>query len=348
MRFLPGRATLAVVVGAFILGGCGYSTSSPTTFPAVVRPGDRMSQGTASTKVAVDIGRPDASDEAAARTAVILYHHIYPKVSRRAHRSRFLSQYGPLEYWGGPVLSSVQSVPVFVNCANPINCFGNVEEFLTRLQHSNMIHIVDQYMEPNPITSKNRYQAGAPLSVQYSIPGPLPYQSSSGPNALAIAHRAALVEGAGFGHIYHILFPPGVHICDLPGDCEPDHYCADHGAVLFPDIGIVLVNLEASQVYVTGSGSCESRHYGSIPHTLIDATANALSHETFETITDPYAQLSYQPQYGPYAWLDATQTYEIGDLCEDDGLESPVNLNGKTYTIQAEYSNKLGACTYSP
>jgi hypothetical protein len=258
-------------------------------------------------------------------------------------RIQSYAQFGPLVYYGGPVLSSVVNVPVFVNCPNPVACYGNVPLFLTQLQHSKMIHIVDQYMEPNAITSNNRYQAGEPMSTQYPISGPLPYTSGSGQNALAIVHHAAVIGGAGFGHIYHILFPNGVEICDLPGDCEPDHYCADHGAVQFPDIGIVLTNLEAYQ-----GGNCASHHYGTIPHTLIDATANALSHEIFESITDPYAQLSFQTQYGPYAWLDSTQNFEIGDLCEDDLLESPVNLAGKTYTIQAEYSNKVGACTYSP
>lgn len=325
-RYTSAIAAIAILVSSALLAACG--SGSPQSTPPLMRPSSNA-------------GTPDAADEAAARAAIILYHHIYGQATTAHSHTLSLARFGPLVYWGGPVLSTVENDPVYVNCKNPISCFGNVELFLTRLQHSNMIHIVDQYMEPNRITSNNRYQAGEAMKITYPLPGALPYTAPSGPTALAIVHHVAVAEGAGLRHIYHILFPQGVQICAQPGFCAPQQYCADHGAVFFPDIGIVLTNLEVYQNDV-----CAARHFGSTPHTLIDATANALSHEIFETITDPYAQLSFQPQYGQYAWLDSTQSFEIGDLCQD--VVAPANLAGKTYKIQPEYSNAAAACVYSP
>jgi hypothetical protein len=76
---------------------------------------------------------------------------------------------------------------------------------------------------------------------------------------------------------------------------------------------------------------------------LIDSTDDVLSHETFETITDPDID----------AWLNdlSLDLYgaEIGDECQDfDFGYGLVSLNGKNYEIQPEYSNSQHGCAYSP
>ncbi|HET9110480.1 MAG TPA: hypothetical protein VFN78_06630, partial [Ktedonobacterales bacterium] len=69
----------------------------------------------------------------------------------------------------------------------------------------------------------------------------------------------------------------------------------------------------------------------------------SLSHEQFETVTDPETR----------GWYDGDASGgEIGDKCETnfgstrwDG--STVTLNhGHAYVLQEEYSNHMGGCAY--
>lgn len=77
---------------------------------------------------------------------------------------------------------------------------------------------------------------------------------------------------------------------------------------------------------------------------LADSTNSTLSHEVIETITDPDGD----------AWVAnhslSASGSEIGDHCEPIGntndkfLDSYLNLNGHTYELQLEYSNRFHAC----
>ena len=76
---------------------------------------------------------------------------------------------------------------------------------------------------------------------------------------------------------------------------------------------------------------------------LIDSTNNVLSHETFETITDPLPGLGYLNLTG-----GVLTGAEIGDECvlfnlsNSPGTYSPptFQINGKNYAVQPEKSNK--------
>jgi hypothetical protein len=83
---------------------------------------------------------------------------------------------------------------------------------------------------------------------------------------------------------------------------------------------------------------------------LADSTNNVLSHETFETITDPDGT----------AWWNSADNglygQEIGDECSfllftptavyfDPSIE---RLDGALYAAQPEYNNQRHACTTEP
>ena len=82
---------------------------------------------------------------------------------------------------------------------------------------------------------------------------------------------------------------------------------------------------------------------------LTDSTNNVLSHETFETITDPQGS----------AWWNSADNglygQEIGDECSFLFFTTTsvyfgpsfVRLNGNRYAIQPEYSNAQHACSTS-
>lgn len=73
---------------------------------------------------------------------------------------------------------------------------------------------------------------------------------------------------------------------------------------------------------------------------LNSATANVLSHETFETITDPI------PGTG---WVNPNGFGEIGDECAWSSLTPETFAStGSTYNIQLEYSNQVHGCSDQP
>jgi hypothetical protein len=170
---------------------------------------------------------------------------------------------------------------------------------------------------------------------------------------LTLVHVAASQLGGGYSHINHIFLPQNQDVCvsgdttatvGVPTGCySPDNqsaftWCAFHASVDFPDIGHVIFSIEPYQ----NVSLCVVAPQPSPNGALVDSTANSLSHELFEMITDPDTN----------AWLNRNSVHlfgaEIGDLCENSNFEyGVVQLNGRKYQFQAEYSNAGHVCTYS-
>lgn len=93
-----------------------------------------------------------------------------------------------------------------------------------------------------------------------------------------------------------------------------------------------------------------SRYTGPHNDNLIDGEINTVSHEQFESVTDPLPQ-----RQRTLAWFDdlLDREGEIGDKClgefgsiQSDG--SNITLaNGHTYILQAEWSNRANRCSFS-
>jgi hypothetical protein len=245
---------------------------------------------------------------------------------------------------GGPVVTSAQQNPVYFDCpAGPTSCWGNPTTFLTRLNNSAFIHLTDQYVG----TAANfRYPVGPSVKISQTL-----QTNVLGLNdILSILHAAAakLSVPSGYNNIVHLFLPQGVDTCfDLTPVCySPDNppsfaFCAYHGSVVFNDIGHILFTVEPYQ-NVPGCQVASPSPNGS----LVDSTASVLSHETFETITDPDLDAW---------WSDVSlieQGAEIGDICEPVGngagqfLDPTFIVGGKNYKIQLEYSNKFHGCTH--
>jgi hypothetical protein len=248
-----------------------------------------------------------------------------------------------LSFFGGNVVTTAESHDIYLNCAS--TCWGNPAGFLIDLGKSKFIHLVDQYVNT---TTNNRYTKGKSVSLQETL-----FTNTIGQNdLLAIVHAAAVqLAATGYDNIFHVFLPQGVDTCfDLTSVCySPDNpstffFCAYHGSVDFSDIGHVLLTVEPYQA-VAG---CEVAPPN--PNSeLADSTNSVLSHELFETITDP------DP---PTGWVANSsldeQGFEIGDLCQPIGnqnfqfLTPTFLLNGKKYELQLEYSNKFHGCANIP
>jgi hypothetical protein len=252
---------------------------------------------------------------------------------------------GDLSYQGGAFVDHVQSHALYVNCKS--SCWGNPEGFLQDLGESDFIHITDQYVGRH---DDNRYTVGGHASISFTLPK-VPLTDN---DMLAVVHAVATqTHQTGYNHIYHVFLPPGTDecfdstftVCYSPDNPNTFFFCAYHGSADFKDIGHVLYSVEPFQ----NVGGCNVAP-GSPNGQLVDSTNNVLSHELFESITDPD---------GSAWWNTASNALfgnEIGDECSfiifPPGAvyfdPSVFNIGGKRYAVQPEYNNFSHACTVQP
>lgn len=227
-----------------------------------------------------------------------------------------------LSYYGGPYLQSESAYDIYVNCGSA-SCWGAPGTFLTNLAGSTFIHLLDQY---TGTSTNNRYTFAGGLLENYNTSYTLQDQ-----DIYNMVHAAAAAYGGGgYGHIYHVFLENGVRQCSsAAGGCYLQQYCAYHGAVNFSDIGHTLYSVEPYQ-NVSGCNSPSGK--------LTDSTNSTLSHEYYETITDPDVQTNV-------AWYNSSYG-EIGDICRN--AYGYVNVGGTNFYIQSEWSNRYQACSFSP
>lgn len=258
---------------------------------------------------------------------------------------------GDLSYQGGAFVEHAQSHAVYVfnkavNCTTAA-CWGNPEGFLQDLAESDFIHVTDQYVGRH---DGNRYTVGSHASVALALPK-VPLTDS---NVLAVVHAvASQTKQTGYNHIYHVFLPPGTDecfdasftVCYSPDNPATFFFCAYHSSIDFLDIGHVLYSVEPYQ-NVRGCDVAPGSPNGQ----LADSTDSVLSHELFETITDPDGT----------AWWNRTSNAlfgsEIGDECSfiiflpgAVYFDPPAfNIGDKKYAVQSEYDNSAHACTTGP
>ena len=249
---------------------------------------------------------------------------------------------GELTFHGGAVVTSAQSHAIYMNpngACTIASCWGDPEGFLRDLGASDFIHLTDQYVNSY---ASNRYTVGRAAIINY-----IPTGSFSNSDILANVHAVAASAGqSGYGHIYHVFLPPGQDVCQSPGVCyspdvpSTDLLCGYHGSADFLDIGHVLYTVEPNQL-----GGCMVAP-GSPNGVLADSTNNSLSHELFETITDPDFD----------AWYNSTLIDLIGDEIGDECsfaipgfFDVPVfKIGNKLYAVQREYDDAGRACGTKP
>lgn len=273
--------------------------------------------------------------------------HIFPTqsgltpaaVARRP--KSFLNSPFDMIYHGGIVLGGTVSHNIYVstnyqNCGT--TCWGTPAQFLTDLGSSNFIHNVDQYIGLN---SPNRYTKGASFTSTVYLSSSIP--SSRNPvigqgDILFLVYQAAQTVGGGYGHVFHVFLHPNLDTCiDLTVRCySPDNsstfsFCAYHGFVEYGPGNHLLYTVEPYQ-NVPGCRIVGGANAAQNGDDLIDSTATALSHELFETITDP----------DPHsAWSNLNRD-EVADPCS--AVWYNTNLSGTYYAIQSEYSDVYQAC----
>ena len=327
-----------------------------------------QSQSTSSRHVTVN---PSAADYAAGAAAKNVNIHATPSNTPRGRAASGLELFGSpktansapdsggprfpadLIFNGGNVVTSMQQVAIYLNPEGKCTiaaCWGNPEGFLSDLAKSEFIHINDQYTGSS---ADNRYTvAGTDVIINYK-PTHKPLIDAQ-VRGLVHAVAAALGTPDGYSNEFHVFLPPGQDecfsdpftTCYSPDNSKTFAFCAYHSSADFTDaVGHVLYSVEPFQD-VPG---CNVRP-GTPNGQLADSTNNTLSHELFETITDPDGT----------AWWNSADVgifgEEIGDECsfvlftDSSAFFDPSNvtLNDKRYAIQPEYDNAQHACTTAP
>jgi hypothetical protein len=147
----------------------------------------------------------------------------------------------------------------------------------------------------------------------------------------------------GVGNLYHLFLNQGIDVCADPFNSfcySPDNFstfafCGYHSYVDFGDYGRTYFTVEPYQAVNGCFGPTTD---------VTSATANVLSHEVFEAITDPNLN----------AWLGTGYPInnggeEIGDQCVWVHLyPQKLSLVHPAYVTQNEYSNKYHSCVNKP
>jgi hypothetical protein len=279
---------------------------------------------------------------AVAKAAVMVGHHKLPTIPLRQQSlskiSASVSQTDnspfDLTHFGGAVVTGATSYAVYVGCPlpeTPAMCWGtgtlSPTNFLNDLNRSPFIRVVNEYIGTDAMLKFPAVQMRAKLAFATA-------NRATMQEIQQIVAGAVLASGkSGYNTIYHIFLRQGVSVCIVPGNCySPDDpaswaFCAFHGSVNLSPTQHVLVTVQPYQ----DVDGC--RLPGQTPNGRLDATASTLSHELFETITDPDFD----------GWSNALFGYEISDMCSVFGSNLLVNTHH--YFIQSEYSNTRHLCT---
>ncbi len=249
--------------------------------------------------------------------------------------------WGPIDLYnsGGGSLTTTTQWPVYLGCpASNQTCWGNPQQFITDLNASKFIHVVDQYV-------------GSTKPKRYPLAGTYIYNTSSVGTFLSESDTFAWLHAAvgsagganGPGNIYHLFINQGIDVCADPYNSQcyaPDSaynftFCGYHSYVTFNDYGTVYFTVEPYQAVDHCFGPTAD---------VTSATANVLSHEIFEAITDP----NLNTWYG-YGYPIDNYGEEIGDQCVWLHLyPQKLNFLHQAYVTQNEYSNKYHSCVDKP
>ena len=273
-----------------------------------------------------------------------------------------------LSYHGGPVLGSAVSHDLFLNCT--ISCRNAVNfnpgQFIFDLGQDQFITLLYQYLvTPGVIDTvplNGRYTKGQAADVTGTYAPPRPNSTNPYFGELAIwlqvlnaagppGHPNGNMGGGGLGHIYHVFLPKNVDTCfeNPPGQpgssCySPDNgstfvFCAYHGAFTATSGNQRQTYLYTVEPYQDVNGCRNAVHNQPLPNAAspsvdpADPGYSTLSHELFETISDPLLNAWYNNFSGGN---------EIGDICAE--FDNFVTVNGHPYVLQSEYSDVHHFC----
>ncbi|HKD80619.1 MAG TPA: choice-of-anchor D domain-containing protein [Candidatus Angelobacter sp.] len=260
-----------------------------------------------------------------------------------------------LQYFGGPVISNVQIVEVLYGNGSYLpqvagTVTPNVGTFFSDITGSSFMDMLSEY-NTTIAGGTNQVIGHGTFVGLFTI---IPSAANNGTTISDAQIQSELLAQINAGHLpspvtdaagnvntlYMIYFPPGKQIT-LGGSnsCQAGGFCAFHGTTT-NTINTRHVLYGVHPDMQAGSG-CD---VGCGNSTVFNNVTSVSSHEFSEAVTD--ADVGIATTFGPpLAWMDQ-QFGEIGDIC--NGQQGQFNVNGTTYTVQLEFSNRQNNCILPP
>jgi hypothetical protein len=130
---------------------------------------------------------------------------------------------------------------------------------------------------------------------------------------------------------YFVFTGAGIQECQKSGSCTGNNgFCAYHSSYSNGQKAIIYAYM--SDVNFNVAGCNESISSGANGQLASDQEVAAMSHEFFESVSDPYQK----------GWWNPNNGNEIGDNCNQQG--TPVYLNSGAFDVQKQWSNKTSNC----
>jgi hypothetical protein len=234
---------------------------------------------------------------------------------------------GPgLQYFGGPVIESVQIVCIFWGASwtagSDVNLATQIEGFFDFLVTSILMDMLAEYS-----TKATQIQHGSRLPsarISSSEPGTITatgrlVTDTAVQQALQGWINAGTVAATTPNTLYFVFLPPNVTSVDQALNQSCVAQCGYH---------YFTGNVYYAVVPYESCASCL------LPSGLLDTYTVVCSHEMAEAITDPTVT----------GWLDPNQGSELGDLCAGNNLQTTRVGN---YLIQQQWSNSRCGCALS-
>jgi hypothetical protein len=263
-----------------------------------------------------------------------------------------------LSYFGGPVTSNVQVVPVFWNLRVNALIQTNISQFYSDATTSSWFDSLNQYSTglsggTNQEIGRGSSTTGytiTPTKCSASTTSTCLLSDSDVQSELTAQIAAGILpplQKDSAGHVntvYMVYFPPNISLTGPGGfetSCVAGGFCAYHSTGFYSITGDPL---PYGAIMDTFAGGC-SVGCGSNA-TALENTTDVSSHELAEAVTDTDIGLDIQNNYAsPAAWADNNNSCgEIGDICDDGSAGSTITVDGRSWVVQQIWSNAANAC----
>jgi len=251
------------------------------------------------------------------------------------------SGFANLQYYGGHVIPSAK--PYSVNWTSDVSqaIQDGMPQFYAAITDSPYFDWLSEYdTDVNAVNGKpgtnqhiGRGTFGGSITITPSITSK-DLDDSQIQSELVAQIVSGALPAADENTIFMVNFPLGTTI-SLGGSGSCQVFCAYHGTINNNGQNIyyaVLPSFEKGSGCETGCGDDSD---------MFNNATSVASHELVEAVTD--AEVGLATDFAPpLAWYD-TNGGEIGDICNAE--QDSVTVDGGTWVVQKQYSNKAGICT---
>ncbi|KAJ3313937.1 hypothetical protein HDV04_001243 [Boothiomyces sp. JEL0838] len=232
-----------------------------------------------------------------------------------------------LKYYGGPVIPNVEVHPIFYG-GDSVQYKSQINQFYAGVVNSPYYDWLSEYNTPNQTIGRGTF--GGSIDYTTNLKTSLDDQNDIQPLLVGLADAGTISPNA--NTYFPIHFKPSIDITQ-GGSASCQVFCAYHGTISYKG-GYIYYGVVPDQ-----GGSCAGGCGSSFNR--LSNLQSVTSHELIEATTDPAVGLA-TGNAAPLSWYDSNNG-EIGDIC--NGKQGTITGgDGKTYTVQKEWSNKKNSC----